>query len=58
MPRLRRPASGQRKQTADQPSADATVGGVAFGGDNYGIISTGDHAVNALIHIEPFSSWL
>jgi hypothetical protein len=52
MPRLRRPASGQRKQTADQPSADATVGGVAFGGDNYGIISTGDHAVNALIHIQ------
>jgi hypothetical protein len=46
-----RPAA--RKATEDNVRGDsaevaATAGGAAFGGDNYGIVSTGDHAANTI----------
>jgi adenosylhomocysteine nucleosidase len=44
------PASGEQSGRAESESrprpAVAAEGGIAFGGDNRGIVSTGDHAIN------------
>jgi len=51
IPRGRRPAGDRSSPAATQPQVPASGGGIAFGGDNHGIASTGAHAVNTLIQV-------